>query len=258
MGNFHPHEAGFMDSIGLNRGIAAMNLNAIAKGFTEGSSGFVQDVWNEDPNTFQKLGAATTQMASEFVGLGMTLALGQNMHGRIGMNMTSEHYKRGFFGPTYGAKMGGVNEKTEILHYRGSNFLNRKAPNWMGFKANAATLEGEAASVFKRGARHGFFRESSLLGKGFIGKGLMGGMGGMAIMIAAPMITEWAMSPVVGFVGKMYDENMHEFQNAKRIQYDNRQFNTGQWQQTASQQVGAAMAGAENLQMSLARMYHAR
>ena len=137
--------------------------------------------------------------------------------------------------------------KTQLMRQVG-------VPGTMG--ASSELLRGKQVERFLHGAEKGFFNTKDT-GK-FIKRGFWRGPGGMAAAIVAPLLLEKMAAPVVGMAGKWLDESFHDFHQAKRVNYDNRYFNTQQWQMNSYQQMGAAMNNYENSMMSIARIYHSR
>jgi hypothetical protein len=89
-------------------------------------------------------------------------------------------------------------------------------------------------------------------------KGFMKSMsvkGGLA-MFALPMLTEMALSPILGFAGKILDESVQSSRMMREIKYDNRFFDTNRYDQSTFQQVGQAMNNYQSKMVSMARIYH--
>ena len=57
MAGFSVHEGGLTDNIGFNRYMVGGGLIDAGVEAAEGGLGFVQDLWNENPNTFQNAGS---------------------------------------------------------------------------------------------------------------------------------------------------------------------------------------------------------
>jgi hypothetical protein len=241
--SFHINEGGLMDHIGLNRYFAAKGVIDMAHEASEGSMQFAQDMWNENPNSFQNAGHRATSFASAGLLTSLSVIWAGKHKAVTGKNFVSDVFHKN--GSTYGLTAGKAGAEVSTLE-------------WLGGRAGS-TLTGAKAAAFTKGAEKGFFKMGAKGAAGkFIKRGFWRGPMGMVTAFGAGMALEAVAAPVVGFMGKLADEAFQGYQNAKRIQYDNRYFNTGQWQQNAYQQMGGAINNYENNMTSIARIYHGR
>lgn len=248
--DFHNNAGGFQDTLPVNRWMIATGLTEVGENLSSGTLGLAQDLWNENPNTFQN---ASGKMNAA-IGGGLTVAttaLWAAAHKMsLGQHVLNDVYRHNRGGAIYGlSKSEGKSQVLKVIQ-GGTG------------KIRGAELAGAKATRFMQNSEKGFYRTKGFLGtnigKGFMKTGFWRGRMGPVWMIVLPMLAEKVTAPVLSFAGKLLDEGFSTYHRAKQPYYDNRYFNTQQWQQNSYQQMGAAMNSYENNQMSIARIHHQR
>lgn len=215
---------------GLNRFF--MLSSAVGAGATaaHGATNFMQDAWNEDPNTFQNAGYAAGGVVGE-------AAFGAAA-GWMGYDMWRQR----------SGKLQG--DMTEVLrHQKGSGSftyydpdakiragLGRKATDVSKMKNVTRGSLSTSGKFFKHGA---WKRDILMLG-------------------LAPMLLGGVATAGLSAAGAFVDSAIQSKKQRDELNYDNRFFDTRQQDANTFQQVGMAMRNYQDTMTSVARIYHSR
>lgn len=81
---------------------------------------------------------------------------------------------------------------------------------------------------------------------------------GLGLTMALPIVAGMALSPALGFAGKVIGENWAINRKLSDVRYDNRFFQFNKEDVSTSQSVGMALNNYESKIISLSRIYHSR
>lgn len=224
---------------GMNRYFVGTSGVATMTGAMHTANSFMQGAWDDDPNKFKQLGSDAADVVGEASMMGMGLVLGAQ-HLRS-LRANSGAYVNGLTYQKAGEIWHGAGHAGTLSDVDMKAALKQKG----NFKVNV--VGGQPYRAGMKGA-------VSRLGGTYRPMGWKGNLG----MMAAQMAVSIGAKMAFGFAGKVLDEAYSEQRHFRQPHYDNRYFNTKQYDMSSYQQLGAAMDSYENRMMSVARIYHAR
>lgn len=222
-----------MQGWGLTRFFGAMSVvDTLHMGATTGIN-FMQDVQDDNPYKFQRLGAGLGGTFGAGVGIAAAGWAAMDEMRRVG-GADAFKYKGTVYGTDANGKFGvfgGQSASKAQVQSAQRRFNSRSMFNNRGFKPG----------VFKGGK--------------FIGTGWKKDLLWMA---AAPAIAGITASIGGSMVGAAMDDHFNSQKAGAQLNYDTRFFDTRRYDQTTFQQTGNAMEKMQERMLSVARIYHSR
>jgi hypothetical protein len=235
----------------------ASDLANLAKGGIDSTIGTIQGAYHQDEGVFREAGGAVGEVTT--TGLMAAANLGWFMYPTIqahGFQNTmmartaSDVVEAKVLSPNSAAKVGNVYSELKSGGWQQTGELKggKFSPMTSSAVIEEASPLGKAISKYGIG---GLVKNESKFIKSH------GFVKGTLPFVGAFLVGQMTRS-ILGFAGGMVDEAVKDYHRSRRIQYDNRFFNTQRDQMTNYQTLGMAMNNYENRMMSTSRIYHSR
>ena len=223
---------------GMNRYFVASSGVDIAVSAMRGTSSYMQNAWDDSPTKFEELGAGTAEVIKGGGMLAMSAAMAAQHLRTLG---TDEGYYIPDKGTLGKLKTGGWQKVGDTA---GKTFLDDEMKVLMKNKG-----------AFKVNIRGGAEYSKA---KSLFSTYKPMGWRGIGLMAALQFGVDIGSKVLLGFAGRALDQAYNEQRHFMKPYYDNRFFNTQEYDRSSYQQLGMAMDNYENRMMSVARIYHAR